>query len=328
MGFFDRLFGKKQAPPPNTGPKIDKLFAQAKALSLAGEFQRAVVEFAKMLELAPGHAEGRYAYARALARSGDRAKAAEELIESIRLSGEVEDPAIILQDAEKLGIAFSQAQLFQIAAGLTAGLAEGRFVLLHEEPFDEDDPPICPEGFLQSVAYRQIRDGSPFEASLSIMKLKATAWKRRDEATALLGEQGLDAFLQKFESSVSSPRFLTCYKLTDLRKFLRRAAQNPIRGTDELFYDPKSVAIIDPLRRSIPLLEERPIEESVLKWFAYQVTTRAESLSEGDLPFRESHKTEESWPDKRLVNALAEAYQKNDNEARARLAIKRLSIGT
>jgi hypothetical protein len=308
MSFLDIFFGKKKAAAPNTGPKIDRLYTQAKALSLAGEYDRAKQEFAKLIELAPNHAEARYAYANALARAGDRGLAAEELIESLRLSGEVEDPVTALEYAENLGIVLNQAQQHQVAAALTAGMAEGRFVLLHEEPFDEEDLPIGPDNLLQSVAYRQVRDLSPFEASLSLMALKD--WPQRDEATACLIEEGLDKFLAKYEQGLIMPRFMTCYKLTDLRKYLRRVAQNPVRGTDEMYYDPKSVAIIDPLRRSIPLLEDRPIEESLLKWFAFRVNA-----------------TVAQWPDKAIIQTLSTTYDKNGDEARAALVLKRLSMG-
>ena len=308
MGFLDLFFGKKKTPTPNLGPKIDKLYTQAKALALAGEYPQAAQEFARLIAIAPTHAEARYAYARTLARAGDRARAAEELVESLRLSGEVEDPSLILEDAENLGIALTPAQQHAVAAALTAGMAEGRFILLHEEPFDEDALPLNPEGLLQSVAYRQARDLSPFEASLSVMALRD--WQKRDAATACLIEEGLDRFLERYESSLLMPRFMTCYKLTDLRKYLRRAAQNPIRATDELFYDPKSVAIIDPLRRSIPLMEDRPIEESLLKWFAFRVNA-----------------TVAKWPDTPLISALSEAYEKNGDEARAALVLKRLPAG-
>ena len=309
MGFLDRFFGKNKATvAPNLGPKIDKLYTQAKALALAGEFPQAAQEFARLVAIAPSHAEARYAYARTLARAGDRSKAAAELVESLRLSGEVEDPSVILEDAENLGITLTQPQQLQVAAALTAGMAEGRFILLHEEPFDEEALPLNPEGLLQSVAYRQARDLSPFEASLSVMALRD--WQKRDAATACLIEEGLDRFLERYESSLITPRFMTCYKLTDLRKYLRRAAQNPIRGTDELFYDPKSVAIIDPLRRSIPLMEDRPIEESLLKWFAFRVGA-----------------TVDKWPDKTLITGLSDAYTKYGDEDRAALALQRLSVG-
>jgi tetratricopeptide (TPR) repeat protein len=308
MGFLNRFFGKNKTSTPNLGPKIDKLYTQAKALALAGEFPQAAQEFARLVAIAPTHAEARYAYARTLARAGDRSRAALELIESLRLSREVEDPNIVLEDAENLGIVLTQAQQYQVAAALTAGMAEGRFILLHEEPFDEEALPVNPEGLLQSVAYRQARDLSPFEASLSIMALRD--WQQRDTATACLIEEGLDRFLARYESGLIMPRFMTCYKLTDLRKYLRRAAQNPIRGTDELFYEPQSVAIIDPLRRSIPLLEDRPIEESLLKWFAFRV-----NASVGQ------------WPDRALIQALSDTYEKNGDETRAALAIKRLSVG-
>jgi hypothetical protein len=308
MSFLDRFFGKNKTTEPNLGLKIDKLYTQAKALALAGEFPQAAQEFARLIAIAPTHAEARYAYARTLARAGDRPKAALELIESLRLSGEVEDPNVILDDAENLGIVLTQAQQQQVAAALTAGFAEGRFILLHEEPFDEEELPINPEGLLQSVAYRQARDLSPFEASLSVMALRD--WQQRDAATACLTEEGLDRFLARYESSLIMPRFMTCYRLTDLRKYLRRAAQNPIRGTDELFYDPKSVAIIDPLRRSIPLLEDRPIEESLLKWFAFRVNAAVGQ-----------------WPDKSLIQMLSEVYEKNDDQTRADLVLKRLSLG-
>lgn len=306
MGLLDIFFGKKKAAPAS-GPKIDKLYTQAKALALAGEHQEAIREFQKLLALAPSHEEARYSFARVLAMAGDRSRAADEMVESIRLSGEVDDLGAILTDAETLGIALTEQHRRQLAAGLTAGLAEGRFVLLHEEPFDEEAPPLCPDGTLQSAAYRQIRDFSPFEAAVSLMVL--SDWRRRDEATACLAEEGMGKFLERFEDKLQTPRFLTCYKLTDLRKYLRRVAQNPVRGTDELFYDPKSVAIIDPLRRSIPLMEDRPIEEAVLKWFAFKV----------DAPVSQ-------WPDQPLVEALSEAYQKKEDEARAGLVLKRLTV--
>jgi tetratricopeptide (TPR) repeat protein len=297
MGFFDSLFGGKSRPA-SRGPNVDKLLHQAKAFALAGEHADAAREFARALAVSPDHAEARYAFARSLARAGDRARAADELVESLRYSGEVEEPEGVLADAEALGISLSESHRRRIAAALTAGVAEGRFVFLHQEPFDEDAPPFTPERFILSVSYRQVRDLAPHEAALSLMLLQE--FRQREAATALLIEKGFDAFLAHYGTSFAIPGFLSCYKLADLRKYLRRTAVNPVRGVDELFYSADSVAAVDPLRRSIPLIEDRPVEEAVLRWFAFKV----------EAPVAE-------WPDRELLSALAATYRANGDAARA-----------
>lgn len=307
MGLFAKLFGKKPAPAPPKGPSVEKLLAQGKALVAAGEFARAAEEFQRAVRKAPSHPEARYALSRALARAGDRASAAEEFVESIRLSGEVEDPLLLLADAEALGMALGDGHRRRLAAALCAGLAEGRFVFLSEEPYDEEDPALTPEGFFHSAIYRQIRDLTPAEAALSLMSL--SSWERREEATACLGEEGFDAFLARFGDQIIIPNFLTCFRLTDLRKYLKRTAVNPARGVDELFYDRSAVAIVDPIRRSIPLLPDRPVEEALLRWFAFKMGA----------PILE-------WPDSALLAALASTYEANGNPSRAELVRRRAAL--
>lgn len=303
MGFFDRLFGQKPARPVQKGPSFDRVYQKAKALSLAGEHQEAAAEFARAVQLDPLHAEARYALARSLARAGDRARAADELVESVRLSGEVEEIEALLLDAEALGISLGGEHRRRLAGALTAGVAEGRFVLLHQEPFDEDAPPKTPEGTFLSVSYRQVRDLSPHEAALALTLL--SDFREREAATILYGEQGFDALIERYASRFAIPRFLTCYKLTDLRKYLRRTAVNPLRGIDELFYGPESVAAIDPLRRSIPLLDDHPVEDAFLRWFSFKVEAPL-----GD------------WPDAGLRAALSWAYQESGDPDRAKRAAR------
>src|SRR5688572_8046143 len=170
MGFFSRLFGKKEGPKKSS-VRIEHILGQGRAYVAAKEFERAKAEFLKAVEADPENADARYALSRTLARLGEHSRAADEFVESVKLSGETEDPEVLLEDAEGLGMDLTDDHRRRLAGALTAGLAEGRFVLLHEGPFDEEEPPLTPSGLFLSVSYRQIRDLLPLGAAIALMML-------------------------------------------------------------------------------------------------------------------------------------------------------------